>query len=46
MTEKRRRTGGLLKIMVLVIALFAMIIVSFIGSEVGSGIIGDRKSVV
>jgi len=42
MTEKRRRTGGLLKIMVLVIALFAMIIVSFIGSEVGSGIIGLR----
>lgn len=42
MTEKRRRTGGLFKIMVLVVALFAMIIVSFIGSEVGSGIIGLR----
>jgi F-type H+-transporting ATPase subunit a len=42
MTEKRRRTGGLLKIMVLVIALFAMIIVSFIGSEVGSGIVGFK----
>ncbi|MEA3358238.1 MAG: FoF1 ATP synthase subunit a [Thermodesulfobacteriota bacterium] len=39
MTEKRRRTG-FLKIMVLVVALFAMIIVSFMGSEVGSGIVG------
>lgn len=42
MTEKRSRTRGLLKIMVLVVALFAMIIVSFIGSEVGSGIVGSK----
>jgi len=41
MTEKRHR-GGLLKITVLAIALFAMIIISFIGSEVGSGIVGSK----
>ena len=41
MTEKRHR-GGLLKIVVLAIALFAMIIISFIGSEVGSGIVGSK----
>jgi len=34
--------GGLLKIMVLAVALFAMIIISFIGSEVGSGIVGSK----
>jgi len=41
MTEKRHR-GSLLKIAVLGIALFAMIIISFIGSEVGSGIVGSK----
>jgi F-type H+-transporting ATPase subunit a len=41
MTGKRRR-GNLLKIVVLAIALFAMIIISFIGSEVGSGIVGSK----
>jgi F-type H+-transporting ATPase subunit a len=41
MTEKRHK-GGLLKIVILVIALFAMIIISFIGSHVGSGIIGSE----
>jgi len=41
MTEKRHR-GGLLKIVVFAIALFAMIIISFIGSEVGSGIVGSK----
>ena len=41
MTEKRHR-GGLLKIVVLAVALFAMIIISFIGSEVGSGIVGSK----
>jgi len=41
MTEKRHR-GVLLKIVVLAIALFAMIIISFIGSEVGSGIVGSE----
>jgi len=41
MTGKRRR-GSLLKITVLAIALFAMIIISFIGSEVGSGIVGSE----
>jgi len=41
MTEKSYR-GGLLKIVVLAIALFAMIIISFIGSEVGSGIVGSK----
>jgi len=41
MTEKRHR-GSLLKITVLAIALFAMIIISFIGSEVGSGIVGSK----
>jgi len=41
MTEKRHR-GSLLKIVVLGIALFAMIIISFIGSEVGSGIVGSK----
>lgn len=41
MTGKRHR-GGLLKIVVFAIALFAMIIISFIGSEVGSGIVGSK----
>jgi F-type H+-transporting ATPase subunit a len=41
MTEKRHR-GGPLKIVVLVIALFVMIIISFLGSEVGSGIFGSE----
>ncbi|MBW2005216.1 MAG: F0F1 ATP synthase subunit A [Deltaproteobacteria bacterium] len=41
MSEKRHR-GGLLKIVVLAVALFAMIIISFIGSEVGSGIVGSK----
>lgn len=41
MIEKRHR-GGLLKIVVFAIALFAMIIISFIGSEVGSGIVGSK----
>jgi len=41
MTGKRRR-GNLLKIVVLAIALFAMITVSFIGSKVGSGIVGSK----
>jgi F-type H+-transporting ATPase subunit a len=41
MTEKRHR-GGLLKIVVLAVGLFAMIIISFIGSEVGSGIVGSK----
>ena len=41
MNAKKRR-GGLLKIMVLAVALFAMIIISFIGSEVGSGIVGSK----
>jgi F-type H+-transporting ATPase subunit a len=39
MTRKRHR-GSLLKIVVLAVALFAMIIVSFVGSRVGSGIVG------
>jgi F-type H+-transporting ATPase subunit a len=39
MTRKWRR-GGFLKLAVLLVALFAMIIISFIGSEVGSGIFG------
>jgi len=38
----KRRTGNLLKIVVLAIAIFAMIIISFIGSEIGSGIIGSK----
>ena len=41
MTGKRHR-GSLLKIVVLAIAIFAMIIISFIGSEIGSGIIGSK----
>jgi len=41
MIEKRHR-GNFLKIMVLVVALFAMIIISFIGSKVGSGIVGSK----
>jgi F-type H+-transporting ATPase subunit a len=41
MTGKRHR-ASLLKIVVLAIALFAMIIISFIGSEVGSGIVGSK----
>ena len=41
MTGKRHR-ASLLKIAVLGIALFAMIIISFIGSEVGSGIVGSK----
>jgi F-type H+-transporting ATPase subunit a len=41
MTEKRHK-GGLLKIMVLVIALLTMIIISFVGSHVGSGIVGSE----
>jgi F-type H+-transporting ATPase subunit a len=41
MTKKRHR-GSLLKIAVVGIALFAMIIISFIGSEVGSGIVGSK----
>jgi len=41
MSEKRHR-GNLLKIVVLVVALFAMIIISFLGSEVGSGIVGSE----
>ncbi|MBW1715695.1 MAG: F0F1 ATP synthase subunit A [Deltaproteobacteria bacterium] len=41
MTGKKHR-GSLLKIMVLGIALFAMIIISFIGSKVGSGIVGSE----
>jgi F-type H+-transporting ATPase subunit a len=39
MTRKRHR-GSLLKIVVLAVALFAMIIISFVGSRVGSGIVG------
>ena len=41
MSEKRHRVN-FLKIMVLAIAIFAMIIISFIGSEVGSGIVGSK----
>lgn len=41
MTGKRNR-GGFLKIVVLVGALFAMTIVSFAGSTVGSGIVGTK----
>jgi len=41
MNGKKRR-GALLKIMVLAVALFAMIIISFVGSEVGSGIVGSK----
>ena len=41
MAEKRRRSG-LLKIAVLVVALLAMVITSFIGSKVGSGIVGTE----
>jgi F-type H+-transporting ATPase subunit a len=41
MTGKRHR-GSLVKIVVLAIAIFAMIIISFIGSEIGSGIIGSK----
>jgi len=41
MAEKRRRSG-LLKIAVLVVALLAMVMVSFIGGQVGSGIIGTH----
>jgi F-type H+-transporting ATPase subunit a len=41
MTGKRYK-GSLLKIAVVGIALFAMIIISFIGSEVGSGIVGSK----
>jgi F-type H+-transporting ATPase subunit a len=41
MTRKRHR-GSLLKIVVLAVALFAMIIVSFVGSRVGSGIVGFK----
>ncbi|HUT69189.1 MAG TPA: F0F1 ATP synthase subunit A [Desulfatiglandales bacterium] len=38
----KRRGGGFLKIGVLVVAFLAMIIVSFIGSKVGSGIVGSE----
>jgi len=38
----KRRGGGFLKIGVIVVALLAMIIVSFIGSKVGSGIVGSE----
>jgi len=38
----KRRGGGFLKIGVLVAAFLAMIIVSFIGSKVGSGIVGSE----
>ena len=41
MTGKKHR-GSLLKILVLGIALFAMIIISFVGSKVGSGIVGSE----
>jgi F-type H+-transporting ATPase subunit a len=38
----KRRGGGFLKLGVLVVAFLAMIIVSFIGSKVGSGIVGSK----
>jgi F-type H+-transporting ATPase subunit a len=38
----KKHRGSLLKIAVVGIALFAMIIISFIGSEVGSGIVGSK----
>jgi len=38
----KRHRGLLFKIVVFAIALFAMIIISFIGSEVGSGIVGSK----
>jgi F-type H+-transporting ATPase subunit a len=41
MAEKTRR-AGLLKIAVLIVALLAMVVVSFIGSKVGSGIVGTE----
>jgi F-type H+-transporting ATPase subunit a len=39
---RERHRGRSLKIVVLVVALFVMIIVSFLGSEVGSGIVGSE----
>ena len=41
MIEKKRK-GNLFKIVVLVIALFTMIIISFLGSHVGSEIVGSK----
>jgi F-type H+-transporting ATPase subunit a len=38
----KKHMGSLLKIMVLAVALFVMIIFSFIGSHVGSGIVGSE----
>jgi len=38
--SERKRKRSLLKIAVLAAALFAMIVISFVGSEVGSGIVG------
>lgn len=42
MTEKKVRLGFILKIILLAVTFLAMISISFVGSEVGSGIVGFK----